>query len=150
MFISPNKTIIKIICCLFFLMTLLYCSCDSHQPQYGECEVLPDKIGAISTSLLMPYSSSKIKYVYHNTGFGYGIEWESSVSENNFLSFCKRNNFLPLSKKPEDENYFFHFYQSFDMPSSYYYVLEPRASSAALRLLYDRETQLLYGSYSDH
>ena len=97
----------------------------------------------------MPSSSRNIEYLFHDTGFGYGIEWKASVPENDFLSFCQQNGFSPLSEKPENENYFFQFYRSFDMPKSYYYVLQPRASSAALRLLYDRETKLLYGAYSD-
>ena len=97
----------------------------------------------------MPETSKDIEYTVHDTGFGHSAQWKCRVSETDFLIFCREKGYSPLLKRPENENFLFRYYGSFDMPEKYYYVLKPTASSAALRLLYDRDTHFLYGSYAD-
>ena len=135
---------------LFFLsMTFLSACRPDHSPIEGKSAVYVKSAGGVSLGEWMPETSKDIEYTVHDTGFGHSAQWKCRVSETDFLIFCKEKGYSPLPKRLENDNFLFRYYGSFDMPEKYYYVLKPTASSAALRLLYDRDTHRLYGSYAD-
>ena len=140
---------------LFFLsmtfLSALLCGCGSlkDSPIEGKSAVYVKSAGGVSLGEWMPETSKDIEYTVHDTGFGHSAQWKCRVSETDFLIFCKEKGYSPLPKRLENDNFLFRYYGSFDMPEKYYYVLKPTASSAALRLLYDRDTHRLYGSYAD-
>ena len=135
---------------LFLFVALFLSACrPDHSPIEGKSAVYVKSAGGVSLGEWMPETSKDIEYTVHDTGFGHSACWKCRVSETDFLVFCKEKGYSPLPKRPENDNFLFRYYGSFDMPEKYYYVLKPTASSAALRLLYDRERYLLYGSYAD-
>lgn len=135
---------------LVILTCLVLSACrPDHSPIEGKSAVYVKSAGGVSLGEWMPETSKDIEYTVHDTGFGHSAQWKCRVSETDFLAFCREKGYSPLPKRPENENFLFRYYGSFDMPEKYYYVLKPTASSAALRLLYDRDTHFLYGSYAD-
>lgn len=135
---------------LFLFVALFLSACrPDHSPIEGKSAVYVKSVEGVPIGKWMPETSEDIEYFIEDSGFGHSADWKCRVSETDFLIFCKEKGYSPLPKRPENENFLFRYYGSFDMPEKYYYAVVPGASSAALRLLYDRDMHFLYGSYAD-
>ena len=128
---------------------LLLTCCEKHSVKYGKSFLCPSKIGKIDAGFLIPLSATDIVYVFQDTGFGYGVEWKCRVKENAFLSFAKKKGFKFTEKQPDNWNVFFRFYGRFDMPKIYYYYSDGYPKTLiGFEILYDRDTQIMYGKYN--
>ena len=141
---SELSILLGILTCL-----VLFACRPSHIHREDKSAVYVKSVEGVPIGKWMPETSEDIEYFIEDSGFGHSAQWKCRVSETDFLAFCREKGYSPLPKRPENENFLFRYYGSFDMPEKYYYVLKPTASSAALRLLYDRDMHFLYGSYAD-
>ena len=150
--------------CIFFFLLFVAYSSTPRNIHYQSAGFAPESYYSLTRSFvrrMMPRDAKNIE-ITGNTGlgcWGFNVSWTCSVPEEAFLRFAKSNNYALKENDPcynanPETNH-----QRIDsstllslkkLPDSFWYYSYRYRNNGGWVMLYDRNTQKLYGSYGSN